>query len=114
MADPAVNDKFVYMYVGSPAGSQTANLYAFDVLTGTQKWVVPTGALSGAAIPEIAGELVYLTPVDEMLHVFDALSGKKVWTSSSIGAFPTDPTVANGKVYIGSTGGILFVFSVRG
>jgi len=112
IAAPAVSDTLVYLYVGNPSSGQSANLYAFDPATGQQKWSVPTGAFSAGAIPEVAGDLIYVTPTDGMLHVFDALTGKKIWTSTSLGAFPTDPTVANGKAYVGSTGGKIFVFSV--
>jgi len=56
-------------------GSFDHKLYAFDAVTGEQKWVALTGNIIYSS-PAVANGLVYVGSVDKKFYAFDAVTGE--------------------------------------
>ncbi len=55
--------------------------------------------------PAISGGLVFIADIGRTLHCLDAATGSMLWTHEMKGDFWASPTVADGKVYIGTRQG---------
>jgi outer membrane protein assembly factor BamB len=79
-------------------------VYALDALNGSQLWSYPVGGIYST--PAVAYGNVYVADQDT-LYAMDASSGTKLWdfTHPSFAPEYSSPTVVDGVVYIGSSGG---------
>jgi eukaryotic-like serine/threonine-protein kinase len=103
-SSPAVANGVVYV------GSEDDKLYAFDVVTGEQKWVsVPTGNVIDSS-PAVVNGVVYVGSYDHKLYAFDTATGGRKWVASTGNIVDSSPAVVNGVVYVGSLDRHLYAF----
>jgi putative pyrroloquinoline-quinone binding quinoprotein/putative pyrroloquinoline-quinone-binding quinoprotein len=133
-AAPAVADGIVYV------GNSYSGLYAFDASGSTNCSATATGktcaplwnapSATGAGAPAVANGVVYATVGSGELAAFDATASTNcpgtgtvktctrapLWTSAPLAAgyLTASPTVANGVVYVASTGGGLYAYDAAG
>ena len=95
-------------------GSDDGNVYAFDALTGKKLWSNSTsnGDYGASASPAVSnGNVFTYSNNDDSLYCFNVTTGARKWKvglgSGSYGG--SSPLVLNGKVYIGSADGHLYV-----
>ena len=93
--------------------SKDGNLYALDALLGHKLWTRQLGGDSFIS-PTVANSMVYVISDDlgakeSTLYALDAVTGHKKWayqeTNSTL--LNSQPTVANGTVYLASSDGTL-------
>jgi len=106
-SSPAISNGIVYV------GSEDGYFYAFELMTGEILWKIyfPFSTSS----PAVAYGNVYFG-VDNSLLALDAASGKQVWGFGELRMAFGDSVVANGVVYVVSTGdygGNLFALNAR-
>jgi outer membrane protein assembly factor BamB len=97
-SSPAVADGVVYV------GSANRTLCALNAFDGSKIWSASIGGIYSA--PAVAYGLVYAADQDTV-YAFDAVTGTQKWTFTHPSFAPeySSPTVADGVVYIGSSGG---------
>jgi outer membrane protein assembly factor BamB len=106
LAAPLAADGRVYV-----AGPFDAQLYALDPATGASIWTADSSF--GWGEPALAGGTLYaamhLGVGSCDLRALDAATGATVWNipGSPISCVASDPSVANGVLYHGASGGIL-------
>lgn len=89
-------------------------LYGLDTTTGTVRWSRPLARGAGAGFsgrgagPVVSGGTVYLTDHDGTLHALDAATGTVRSKFRIGGTAATDPVVADGFVYVGSSNGNVY------
>ena len=95
---PAVADGVVYV------GSSNRTFYAIDALNGSKIWSYNIGGIYST--PTVANGYVYAAD-QNTVYAFEALTGTKIWTFTHPSFSPEygSPTVADGIVYVGSSGG---------
>jgi len=95
---PAVANGVVYV------GSSNRTFYAIDALNGSKIWSYNMGGIYST--PAVANGYVYAAD-QNTVYAFDASTGTKKWTFTHPSFSPEygSPTVADGIVYIGSSGG---------
>ncbi len=92
----------------------TLNVYAVRVTDGSIAWIRPLGATSAttgfsSSVASAGGLLFVGSEVDGRLYVLDPAAGGSVLGWVDIGApIAGSPAVANGRVYVGTTAGVLF------
>ena len=84
------------------ATSISGGIIAFDVATGQKRWHVPTPkAITGA--PLVVGGNVFSGCHDGRVYAVEALSGKLLWASASLGAAIVGDLCGEGSaVYVGA------------
>ena len=102
-SSPTVANGVIYI------GSEDHKLYAFDAITGQQKWTSSTGDSIDSS-PAIVNGIVYVGSYDDKLYAFDTITGLLKWTASTEKEIFSSPTVANGVVYVGSKDHKLYAF----
>ena len=89
-------------------GNDADSILALDADNGGVRWkYAPPGSIPGDRLTASSGRVYVgmLEPGNE-LHVLDAANGALLWTSAM--AAESNPTVANGMVYIGSSNNTLY------
>lgn len=92
----------------------TLRVYALQAADGTIAWIRPLGAMTPssnyASSVASANGLVYVgSQEDRRLYVLDASAGGAILGWVDVGApIFGSPAVANGRVYVGTTAGVLF------
>lgn len=114
---PTVVGETVYTLAG-----RTSTLRALSIRDGSDRWQATVGGFSWGA-PAVAGDTAYATGIrrDERatLAAFDAADGTERWRYTvPVGNEDdeprmTGPTVANGRVYVGSHGGSVHAVRAR-
>lgn len=124
VGSPVIADGVIYF------GGMDTNLYAVDAQTGQQKWKFATlGQRQIASTPAVADGAVYFIGYDGLIYSIDAATGKQKWIFStdferrfqanrlhgyppgfqtipdSWDLYSSSPTVAGGKVYVGTGDG---------
>jgi outer membrane protein assembly factor BamB len=99
------------VYVAAGQDNSASYLYAVRARTGTQIWRLRFGKQYTLGNPQLADGVVYLTTDNVsgrqvQLEALSARTGKPLWSTSHDFRDPDDPTVANGKLYIGLTTGM--------
>lgn len=96
-----------YLYIPTSKG-----VYCLDAdNNGNTVWFYPTVRPVGNS-PTVVNGVVYIPCFDKKLHAVDAITGKIVWTTQSLGAgFRANPLVVNGKVYAGCRDGKFYCFN---
>jgi outer membrane protein assembly factor BamB len=83
-------------HYGGPTGNKTGRKYVFG------------RTISACAVHD---GLVYATELDGYLHCLDAQTGQKYWEHDLKAAVWASPYYVDGKVYIGTDGGDMFIFT---
>jgi outer membrane protein assembly factor BamB len=133
-SSPAVANGVLYVSGNRPGQDL---LFAFDAAgatgcSGTPKvctplWTAPLAGSIGLA-PAVANGMVYVGESEPnflgQVAAFDAAGSKNcsgtpktcspLWTSPTLTAITSSPAVANGVLYIGSSGGKLYAFDAAG
>jgi eukaryotic-like serine/threonine-protein kinase len=106
-SSPLVVNGIIYL------DSKDGNLYALDALSGHKLWTRQLGG-DFFTSPTVANSMVYVVSDDlvakeSTLYALDAVTGHKKWayqeTNSTL--VSSQPTVANGTVYLASSDGTL-------
>jgi len=89
-------------------GHDAESIMALGADNGGVRWkYAPPGSTPGGRIAVANGRVyVGMHGQGNALHVLDAANGALLWTSAMAAA--SNPTVANGKVYLGSWGNMLY------
>ncbi|HEX5546393.1 MAG TPA: PQQ-binding-like beta-propeller repeat protein [Ktedonobacterales bacterium] len=89
-------------------GHDAESIYALDADNGGVRWkYAPPGSTPGGQIVAASGRVyVGMHGSGNTLHALDAANGAPLWTSAMAAA--SNPTVANGMVYLGSWGNTLY------
>jgi outer membrane protein assembly factor BamB len=92
-------------------GGEDRQLYAVDVQTGENRWVVPieTGV---SATPAIADGSVYVGSYAGYLYALDAATGQERWRFP-VGDWVNTPVVADGVVYVSGENNHLFAVDAQ-
>jgi outer membrane protein assembly factor BamB len=89
-------------------------LDAIDALNGDVLWSVATGESESETTPAVAGGRVYVALQSGDVVAFAAQSGEMLWRITT-GSFElTPPTVADGKIFVGSEHGVLAIDTYDG
>lgn len=96
-------------------GSWDHRVYALDGHTGRLEWSFSTGDRVKAGVA-LAGRTVYVGSYDGYLYALDARNGRLRWRAGGgrLGALYATPSVARGRVFVGSTNGRVYAFSLSG
>jgi outer membrane protein assembly factor BamB len=81
-----------------------------DITVSGLLWSHPLGR-HVISTPAIRGGLVYIPDYGRQVHCLDAGTGERVWTREIQGEVWSSPLVADGKVYVGTRTGQLWVFT---
>jgi outer membrane protein assembly factor BamB len=89
-------------------GHDAESIYALDADNGGVRWkYAPPGSTPSGRIAVASGRVyVGVRGSGNALHTLDAASGAPLWISAMAAA--SNPTVANGMVYLGSWGNMLY------
>ncbi len=117
-------------------GSDDSCLYAVDAENGSLKWKFMTGGRIRST-PALYHDTVFFLSYDGKFYALDAASGTKRWTFETGGEHPfrapgihgllpadrmisddwdvwlSSPTIANGRVYFGSSDGNIYALDAR-
>jgi outer membrane protein assembly factor BamB len=83
---------------------------ALDARTGDPAWEYATDAHSLSA-PALAGDTVFFTSSDALLHAVDAATGQKSWARAHPAWGPEAPAVGAGVICAGGRGTALVVYA---
>jgi len=108
-SSPAVANGVVYI------GSDDGNFYALNATNGAKIWNYTTSG--GMSSPAVAGDVVYVGGFNGNLYALNASKGNKLWNYTvqqppgfeEYSGLHTSPTIANGRVYIGSNDYLMIV-----
>ncbi|MDB6030423.1 MAG: hypothetical protein JWM16_761, partial [Verrucomicrobiales bacterium] len=88
-------------------GTYAGNLYAWDALTGEQRWVYKTGGPI-AHSPSYQDGKIYVTSMDGKLYALDATTGKVEWYFEAEEGSVVSPVVHQGMVMFGARDGVFY------
>jgi outer membrane protein assembly factor BamB len=96
-------------------GSWDQRVYALDGHTGRLVWSFSTGDRVKGGLA-LAGRTVYAGSYDGYLYALDARNGRLRWKAGGgeLGGLYATPSVAHGRVFVSSTNGRVYAFSVAG
>jgi outer membrane protein assembly factor BamB len=91
-------------------GSQN-HLYALNASNGVQIWNFTTEFAAVDTVPAVDNGVVFIqiNHQDGYLHALNTTNGTEIWNYSTIGG--GSPAVANGIVYLGTSGSDFFAFN---
>ena len=115
---PVFQDGRVYVTVGGDIwwGKPKAWLKCIDasktgdITTTGEVWSYPLRSHC-CSTPAVWNGMAFVADCGRLVHCVDAATGKPHWTHEAKGDFWSSPVVADGKVYMGSRRGELFVFA---
>ncbi|MGH2559300.1 MAG: PQQ-binding-like beta-propeller repeat protein [Thermomicrobiales bacterium] len=87
------------------AGVVSAWVYAFDAVSGAERWRFPTGSAVSSA-PAVAGDTVYVGGDARNLYALNEATGEVRW-QFDLGARLSTPVIHCGVLYVGLHGGSL-------
>src|SRR5436190_5788017 len=96
-------------------GSWDHRVYALDAHTGRLEWSLSTGDRVKGGVAFARGT-IFAGSYDGYLYALDARSGRIHWTAGGggLGGLYATPAVAHGRVFVSSTNGRLYAFSLAG
>jgi outer membrane protein assembly factor BamB len=96
-------------------GSWDHRVYALDARTGRLEWSFSTGDRVKAGVA-FARRTIFAASYDGYVYALDARSGRLRWTAGAggLGGLYATPSVARGRVFVGSTNGRVYAFSRGG
>jgi outer membrane protein assembly factor BamB len=87
-------------------------IWAFDRLSGRNKWRLKTGT-AVLSSPAYADGILYCGSDDRHLYALDAQTGEEKWRYATAGWVQSAPAVNAGQVYYGSYDGALYANDAR-
>jgi outer membrane protein assembly factor BamB/predicted phosphodiesterase len=107
-ASPAIAQGLVFVAVSDLADGGAGGVVALDLLTGAQRWRVPTPVQVRGGIA-IVGDVVVATQIDGVVLGLDITTGAQRWryelstdVPSEAGALFSPPSVDHGDVLVGT------------
>ena len=96
-------------------GSWDHRIYALDRRTGRLEWSFSTGGRVKGGVA-LAGRTVYAGSYDGYLYALNARNGHLRWAAGGgrLGGLYATPSVAHGRVFVSSTNGRVYAFSLSG
>jgi outer membrane protein assembly factor BamB len=96
-------------------GSWDHRVYALDARTGRLEWSFVTGDRVKGGVA-LAGNTLYAGSYDGYVYALDARRGRLRWTAGGgrLGGLYATPSVAHGRVFVSSTNGRVYAFSLSG
>jgi outer membrane protein assembly factor BamB len=96
-------------------GSWDHRVYALEPRTGRLEWSFSTGGRVKGGVA-LAGSTVYVGSYDGYLYALDARGDGVRWTAGGghLGGLYATPSVAHGRVFVSSTNGRVYAFSLAG
>lgn len=96
-------------------GSWDRRIYALDGRTGRLVWSFSTGDRVKGGVA-LAGRTIYVGSYDGYLYAVDASNGRLRWTAGRgrLGGLYATPSVDHGRVFVSSTNGRVYAFSLDG
>lgn len=96
-------------------GSWDHRIYTLDARTGRLEWSFSTGGRVKGGVA-LAGRTVYAASYDGYLYALDARGAGLRWTAGGgrLGGLYATPSVAHGRVFVNSTNGRVYAFSLSG
>jgi outer membrane protein assembly factor BamB len=96
-------------------GSWDHRIYALDARTGRLEWSFATGDRVKGGVA-FAGGAIFVGSYDGYLYALDARNGRLRWTAGGgrLGGLYATPSVAHGRVFVSSTNGRVYAFSLSG
>jgi outer membrane protein assembly factor BamB len=96
-------------------GSWDHRVYALEGHTGRLEWSFSTGDRVKGGVA-LAGRTVYAGSYDGYLYALDARNGRLRWKAGGggLGGLYATPSVAHGRVFVSSTNGRVYAFSLDG
>ena len=101
------------VFVGCKNGIE----YAFNALTGAIVWQFNTGLSGDSGIfssAAVSNGVVYFGAGDAKVHALSEATGVQLWSYATAGAVVGSPIVADGAVYVASSGGTLYALDLSG
>jgi outer membrane protein assembly factor BamB len=90
-------------------GCRDANLYALEAATGKLRWKFPNNQSWVIASPVVVGDVLYYVTSDSLkFEALDAATGKELYSLPNGTYAFSSPTIAGGKAYFGTFGGVLY------
>ena len=86
--------------------------HAVALANGRKLWTFDMGIQGGGAGVAVADSVVYAVDHNGIVHALDAGTGSVRWTSTRQAASPTQPVVADGRLFMGDIGGELVAINV--
>lgn len=111
ISSPAVGSDAVYI----SAGQAVQKLYAIEKATGNLKWQKNLGSFTDVnylASPVVAGDMVLAGSASGDFYILDAGTGDVLFQYPTGQAIIASPAVGDGMVYVASTNGSLYGFSI--
>jgi PQQ-like domain len=105
-AEVIISDGLAFM------GTYAGNLFAWDAVTGDEKWRAILGSPIGHSVA-VGGGGLYVAAMDGKLRALDAVTGKARWSARGNAGFWNSPTFANEWVFIGDRAGVFHAFDGR-
>ncbi len=104
---PTVAGGLVLIMGGAP------DILAYNITTGALVWSAELSSTAWAMSPAAADGFVYAAADTGVLHALNLSTGEEVWRAELVGSGGSysSPSIARGKLYIGSENGILYEFS---
>jgi outer membrane protein assembly factor BamB len=91
--------------------ARNGRIYAFEEKTGEIRW---ERKCPGPTTPVVSGDKLVYACADKTLSIIDRATGSVLWSytleDEGTGGFVAQPTVANGKIFLPSYDGKLYVF----
>ncbi len=72
------------------------------------------GFLAAYSTPTLDGDRFYVIDIGANLGAFDFATGKELWRINIGHSQRASPVVADGKIYVGSVGGVFYILQPRG
>lgn len=92
-------------------GTYAGNFYAWDAVTGEQRWVFKTdGPITHS--PAFADGTVFVGSMDRKLYALDASSGRERWRFEAGEGICVSPLVHHGLVMFGARDGVFYAVDV--
>jgi outer membrane protein assembly factor BamB len=93
-------------------GTYAANMYAWEIETGDQRWVFKTSGAIGHS-PALSGGSLFFGSMDRNLYALDASSGQEKWRFAAEEGIWTSPLVFGGLVMFGARDGIFYALDEK-
>ena len=97
-----VNGKSGDVYAVKPGGSG-------DVTSSRMVWHAPRRGGRDMSSPMVVGNYLFITSMSGIASMYEAQTGKRLWTERLEGQFSASPLEANGLIYINNEEGLTYV-----
>jgi outer membrane protein assembly factor BamB len=102
---PSVAGREIYISLNNE--NENGFLFAFDSVTGDEKWRNRLGGGSKSS-PVTTGDTVYVATDNSEVIAFSRSSGDELWSFSTDGPIRSTPALVGGSLYVGSDDGYVY------